>query len=202
MVAVLFSCGTKQFGVTTPMEIAKQVPQKYACALDNNFYRQQDTIYYARERFSGLMYALYPVGDTEFVRSYFNGLEEGQQKKWYPNKQLAELRFYIGGKKQGLQQSWWPNGKQRFVYMAVNDVYDGELKEWTQEGLLYKDFHYVNGQEEGSEKMWWGNGTVRANYVTRNGKRYGLLGMKVCKNPYDSLVVDARPNQALGRGER
>lgn len=114
-------------------------------------------------------------------------MEEGIQKSWHNNGQLAERRFYTGGKKQGVQQSWWPNGRQRFSYTATKDEYNGELKEWDEKGMLYIDFNYTNGQEEGSEKMWWPDGSIRANYVIHNGKRYGLLGMKLCANPIDSV---------------
>lgn len=115
-------------------------------------------------------------------------MEEGWQKKWYDNKQLAEQRTYVDGEKEGIQQAWWPDGKPKFIYTAINDIYTGELKEWNAAGLLNKDFYYVNGQEEGSEKMWWDDGTVRANYVIRKGKKYGLLGIKICINRYDSII--------------
>jgi len=168
---------------------AKAVPHNYVNVANNRLYNHQDTLYLQQQRFTGYLYSLYANGDTEQVTPYFDGLQEGVQHKWYPNKQLAEQRFYLSGKKQGVQQSWWPDGKQRFIYTAVDDTYNGELKEWNRNGMLYLDFNYANGQEEGSEKLWWNNGTVRANYVVRNGKRYGLLGMKICANPYDSVFV-------------
>jgi hypothetical protein len=31
--------------------------------------------------------------------------------------------------------------------------------------------------------MWWENGLIRANYVVKNGRRYGLIGLKLCVNP-------------------
>ena len=123
-----------------------------------------------------------------FIQSYFNGVEEGAQKKWYANKQLAEERFYINGKKEGIHKGWWPDGKPKFIFDVANDEYSGEFKEWYSSGLLGKQFHYNNGQEEGSERLWWDNGTVRANYVIRNGKKYGLIGLKTCVNPYDSII--------------
>jgi antitoxin component YwqK of YwqJK toxin-antitoxin module len=186
---IFAACNAKQKNDTTPPQIkkAKAVPANYVSATDANFSKHQDTIYYKDKHFSGYIYALFPTNDTEFVQSYLNGLEEGEHRKWYPNKQVYEQRHYVDGKKEGIQQGWWPDGKQKFIYTASNDAYTGELKEWTSAGTLYRDFHYVNGQEEGSERMWWDDGSVRANYVIRNGKRYGLLGIKVCANPYDSI---------------
>lgn len=170
------------------IKTAKKIPSNYINVVGNNFTNHQDTLYFKQIKFSGFAYSLHQNRDTEFIKSYLNGLEEGYQKKWYLNQQLAEERIYDAGKKEGLQQGWWPDGKQKFRYTATHDVCIGELKEWNSNGLLNKDFNYVNGQEEGSEKMWWDDGTIRANYVIRNGKRYGLLGIKICINPYDSII--------------
>jgi hypothetical protein len=182
------SCSNrKKVNIPEP-KIAKTVPANYVNASDSGFAKHQDTIYYQDKYFTGYQFSLYPNGDTEFVKSYFNGVEEGLQKKWYPDKQLAEERFYINGKKEGTHKGWWPDGKQKFIFDAVNNEYSGEFKEWYASGLLGKQFYYINGQEEGSQRLWWDNGTVRANYVIRNGKKYGLIGLKICANPYDSVI--------------
>ena len=109
-------------------------------------------------------------------------------KKWYPNGQLVESRIYIDGNKEGFHQGWWENGAKKFEYHFLNAEHDGELKEWMETGQPYRFFHYIKGYEEGSQKMWWSNGSIRANYVIKNGKRYGLLGLKICSNPYDSVI--------------
>jgi len=187
LLMIVSSCNNKK-NVVTEIKIAKTVPVNYLPLADDNFVKHQDTLYYGNKYFTGYQYSLFPGGDTQFVYSYFNGVEEGPQKLWYNNKQLAESRFYINGKKESLQQAWWPDGKQKFIYTATGDEFTGELKEWNSAGLLCKCFHYTNGQEEGSERMWWDDGTVRANYVIRNGKKYGLTGIKLCTNPYDSVT--------------
>lgn len=186
------SCAGKKkdvfFSGEKDIKIAKTVPGNYIKATDNRFTYHQDTVYYDDHFFTGYRYLLYQNGDTALLQSYFNGVEEGSQKKWYPNKQLAEERFYINGMKEGVHRSWWPDRKQKMYFVAYANEYSGEFKEWYASGLLGKDFHYVNGHEEGSQKLWWDNGTVRANYVIRNGKKYGLLGLKTCINPYDSII--------------
>lgn len=184
--AVLFSCAGKDKSVDP--KIAKTVPQVYVNAADPRFSNHQDTVYLGNTFFTGYRYTLYENGDTALLQSYFNGVEEGFQRKWYSNKQLAEERFYINGRKEAVHQGWWPNGKQKFFFEAYDDEYNGEFREWYASGLLGKDFNYVNGHEEGSQRLWWDNGVVRANYVIRDGKKYGMLGYKTCINPYDSVV--------------
>ena len=183
---VCISCATKKQQVAE-IKIEKTVPSIYINVRDSDFFKHQDTVFYQQQYFTGYQYSLYPNGDTAFLHSYFNGVEEGTQKKWYPDKQIAGERFYINGKKEGIHKEWWPDGKQKFIFQATNNEYNGEFKEWYASGVLAKQFHYINGQEEGSERMWWDNGTVRANYVIRNGKKYGFIGLKTCVNPYDSI---------------
>ena len=189
VVAALFSCSEKK--IESPKQeakIAKTVPQIFISATDKGFSNHQDTVYYQEKFFTGYRYSLYSNGDTAILQSYFNGVEEGFQRKWYAGKQLAEERFYINGKKEGRHRTWWPDGKQRMEFDAYSNEYNGEFREWYASGLLGKDFHYVNGQEEGSEKLWWDNGTIRANYVIRDGKKYGFIGLKLCSNPNDSII--------------
>lgn len=180
------SCGNKKQQVAE-IKIAKTVSSTYTDANDTGFSKHGDTLCYQQNYFTGYQFSLFENGDTAEISSWFNGVEEGTQKKWYANKQVAEERFYINGKKEGTHQGWWPDGKPKFSFTAYNDEYNGEFKEWYSSGLLGKQFHYVNGQEEGSQRLWWDNGTVRANYVIRKGKKYGLIGLVTCSNPYDSI---------------
>lgn len=186
LILLTTSCGYKKEQVIE-VKIAKTVPSIYINAGDSGFSKHQDTVYHQQKYFTGYQFGLYSNSDTAFVNSYFNGVEEGIQKKWYPDKKLAGERFYINGKKEGIHKEWWPDGKQKFIFQATNNEYNGEFNEWYASGVLAKQFHYSNGQEEGSERMWWDNGTVRANYVIRKGKKYGFIGLKTCVNPYDSI---------------
>ena len=181
------ACSNKKSEREKGVRIAKTVPANYVTANDPGFSKHQDTVYYGQHYFTGYQFSLYGNGDTAFINSCFNGVEEGTQRKWYAGRQLAEERFYINGKKEGIQSGWWPDGKQKFVFETLGDEYEGEFKEWYSSGLLAKQFHYTRGREEGSQRLWWDNGTVRANYVIRKGKKYGLIGLVTCKNPYDSV---------------
>ncbi|MBL0056799.1 MAG: hypothetical protein IPP31_11580 [Chitinophagaceae bacterium] len=185
---VLVSCREQEVKVQEPeVKIAKSVPPVYKPASDPLFTKSQDTVLYGGKYFTGFRFALYPEGDTAILQSYFNGVEEGFQYQWYPGHKPREVRFYINGKKEGLHQGWWPDGKERYRFEVYNNEYSGRFQEWYASGLLSKDFHYVDGREEGSQKMWWSNGTIRANYVIRDGKKYGLIGLTLCKNPYDTI---------------
>lgn len=184
--ALFLSC--KQNKVVQIARIAQKTPQIFHVADDENFNFKQDTLYYKIIKYSGKQYLLYPNKDTAFVKMYLNGMLEGVQKQWYPNGVLAEERLYVSNKKEGQHKGWWENGKPKYCYQFYNDEYQGEVQEWYFSGQLFKRFHYEKGQEEGSERLWFEDGSVRANYVIKKGKKYGLIGIKLCKNPYEKSV--------------
>ena len=111
------------------------------------------------------------------------------QKSFFPSGKIREIRHVRNGVREGLQTAFWENGKKRFEYTAVNDAYEGELKEWAENGQLFHLAHYKNGQEDGVQKMWHANGKIRSNFVIINGRRYGLLGTKNCKNINEKLLA-------------
>ena len=187
LIAVCFLTCKQKEEVKIP-RMAQKVPSVYKLADDVNFNFKQDTLYYKSEKYSGKQFLLYPSKDTIFVKSYLNGLLEGLQKQWFLNQVLCEERLYVSNKKEGLHKGWWENGKPKYSYQFYNDEYHGEVKEWYFTGQLFKKFHYINGYEEGSERLWFEDGTVRANYVIKKGKKYGLIGIKLCKNPYEKSV--------------
>jgi len=185
--AIVFACFLLVFGNCNG-RYSKEKSLKTVFIQDSgDFSFHQDTIYYKDKVFTGVKYQLYPTGDTMYRIEYWNGLEHGITKKWYPNTYLAEDRYYEYGKKEGVHKGWWESGRLKFMFTVSNDEYIGELKEWNMEGLLVKHSNFKNGQEEGSQRTWWDNGKVKANYVVKNGRKYGSIGIKLCKNPYDSL---------------
>ena len=164
------------------------VPPIFKPSADKGFALHQDTLFYNDIKYSGFVYTLYNAKDTMQIAGFLNGVEEGVQKKWYLNKQIASERFYRAGKKIGKHLGYWENGQPQFEFYFENGEYHGIAKEWYQNGQAYRSFHYEHGYEQGSQKMWWENGIIRANYVVKNGRRYGLIGLKICMNPNDSVL--------------
>ena len=190
---MFYACDSpnKEFSESFPLTDSSDnniiVPQAFTNANDKGFTFHADTIYLNNTNYSGWVYKLNEHMDTIFLGGYFNGIEEGVQKKWYANKQIAELRLFHLGKKIGKHIGFWENGNPKFEFYFSNGEHQGIAKEWYKNGKPYRSFHYENGYEEGSQKMWWENGTIRANYVVKKGRRYGLIGLKLCMNQTDSL---------------
>ena len=171
-----------------PLRLAKSVPPVYISKRDGKLQFGKDTVYLDGKFFSGYLYEVNVGGDTQFVGSYFNGVEEGRHRKFYADGTIEEERYYINGGKDGVQRGWWPNGKLKFQFYCYNNEFEGKFEEWSDSGLLIKQFNYKNGYENGPQRLWWSNGTIRANYVVRGGRKYGLIGLELCSNPYDSIT--------------
>lgn len=138
--------------------------------------------------FSGTIYLFYPnTIDTAEVRSYLQGNETGEWRKYYAGGKLSEKRSFLNGQKIGRYLVWWKNGKQQQNYFFEKDVYEGACKEWNENGILIKEMNYSKGYEEGTQRAWWDNGKIKSNYIIKEGRRYGLLGTKNCINVSDSI---------------
>jgi antitoxin component YwqK of YwqJK toxin-antitoxin module len=149
---------------------------------------QQDFVLVNNKKFTGTLYLLQSNNrDTLLIEQFKNGLLSGLTRKWFNNGAVMELRNYKTGKKNGRQTVFWENGHKKFEFTALDDAPEGEMKEWSMDGRLIHLANYRNGQEEGTQQLWYDNGKIRANYVIRNGRRYGLLGTKNCRNVSDSL---------------
>ncbi|WP_445756374.1 toxin-antitoxin system YwqK family antitoxin [Polaribacter sp.] len=168
----------------------QSIPKVYVLKSSSNISFKSDTILLNHNKYSGYLYELNPVNrDTILLEAYSGGLQNGVSKKWYATKKIMEQRNYLNGRKIGKQIAYWENGNKKFEFIAKDDAYEGEMKEWNIEGKLIHLANFKNGQENGTQKMWYDNGKIRANYVIIDGKRYGLLGTKNCRNVSDSIFV-------------
>lgn len=174
-------------GMGPGTDVRKEPPGTYENAYSKNVSFRQDTALLEGRPFSGFLLQTLPNGDTAACTGYLNGLQEGTSRIWHPNGSLSEERTFHRGRKVGTHRGWWPNGKRRFEYTFRDGEHHGAMLEWYEDGRPYREFHHREGYEEGSQRMWWEDGGIRANYVVRNGRRYGLIGVKNCVNPKDSL---------------
>lgn len=186
MICLLFLTACRQ---QPPADANDTIPAIVRNVSDTTFIFHGDTLYHEGEKYSGFLYKIFANGDTASYGGYWKGLKEGEHKAWYPGKELMEVRYYSHEVKTGLHKGYWEDGKPRFEYAFEHGEHHGTSKEWYQNGQPYRVFNYVQGYEEGSQKMWWENGVIRANYVVKNGRRFGLIGLKLCANPVKTKKV-------------
>ena len=171
---ILFACQPSKTQIPTT--------ERRLWVLENDaaFTHNQGVLLYQNKPFSGNQYAMYADGDTAKIASFFVGKEQGWSKIWFERGILAEQRYYEKGKKEGEHKAWWADGKPKFLYHFKNDEHNGIQQDWHANGQLAETFNYLNGHEEGQQQMWFDDGSLKANYVIKDGRRFGLPGVKNC----------------------
>ncbi len=147
---------------------------------------KNDKVYHENKLFSGKLYTL-KEKDTVYKVTYLDGLKNGAEYVCYPSGKKKELREYKNGMQHGIARGWYINGKKMFEYDFKNDVFNGKYLEWYENGIMYRNQHYKNGYELGSQQVWNIDGKIKINYIIKDGRRYGLLGTKNCKNVTEIL---------------
>ena len=145
-------------------------------------------VYVNNSVFTGTLFSLSEnKKDTMELSSFLNGREHGIWEQFYSHGALKEIRHFENGKKQGEYKAWWEDGSKKFVFQFANDEYNGTCYEWADNGQLIHEANYIAGHEAGEQRAWYTSGKVRSNYTITNGRRYGLLGTRNCKNVSDSV---------------
>ena len=114
---------------------------------------------------------------------YKNGQEHGVKVAYYEDGQVRYYRNYSNGEKDGVHQGFYPGGAKKFEYRFKKGENIGTHYDWFENGQLAKLTNFKEGKPFGEQKMWRSDGKIRSNYVIReDGRRYGLVGLKRCKN--------------------
>ena len=142
------------------------------------------------EPYSGFLFSLDKVNfDTLSLEKYIEGKPEGLQKRFYPGGPKMSERMFKDGKKEGIYLSWYPNGNKKAESNFREGEYQGTLREWTETGVLIREMNYEKGHEAGRQQAWDSDGKQLANYEVRNGRTYGLTGIKGCSTPWNEGAV-------------
>ena len=145
-----------------------------------NFNIHSNRLFLKGEAYSGWVEKKYADGSIKSRTPYLDGIKNGWIRTWFGAGQLKSERLYVNGKKEGIHLGWWPNGCSRFMGHFENGLTEGEFLEWYYDGRLFRRFHYVSGKENGRQQAWKSDGRIKANYVMKEGRRYGLFGVKGC----------------------
>lgn len=182
IVLLFVSCNlNKETQVNTTLKNEVAIPCEKKNRNNIGFKLKNGVLYFFQKPYSGIVEEYYPKEKLKSRANYYQGKRQGVFNGWYMNGGRWFNRFYTNGLKTGVHRGWFDNGKQMFEYhFNMEGVYDGKVTEWYKNGTLLKEFHYKDGKEDGSQKMWQLNGKIKANFVTKEGERFGLIGLKKC----------------------
>lgn len=158
-------------------------PVEYAVLESDLTMNNHGEMIHIGRKFTGQSVSFHDNATVASRTTYSRGQLDGVSYLYYENGNLKERRYYRKGEKHGVHQGFFKNGQRSFIYRFCNGVSVGNHKAWYESGLLSHEFNFVNGQPRGVQRVWRPDGKLRSNYVIReDGRRYGLVGIKRCKN--------------------
>ena len=186
IVAVFAACSTSE-------EVASDLvnPMEEVRAGSEELLRKGAVLFYRDAPLNGFVLDYYEDGNLKSKTTYIKGKKHGTSHHRYQNGSIKEIREYAENNKVGYHRGYWPNGNLKFTYHFKDGMHHGVAREWFVHGQMFKQFNFVEGREDGSQKMWTEDGAIRANYVVKDGRRYGLIGLKNCKSVSDETGLYA-----------
>ena len=141
----------------------------------------QNGVYYIGSKpYSGFIKDVYETDTLKSISSYFQGLDQGTTKTFFPNGALETERNYKNGLAYGQHLGYWKNGNRKFDFKYFNDKREGLQKQWYESGSKYYELSFTDDQEKGTQKAWRENGKPYINYEVKDGVRYGLQKSALC----------------------
>jgi antitoxin component YwqK of YwqJK toxin-antitoxin module len=177
-IAIMTACQSGTEGNST--QLITMIPDINIDTESELLIRKRGVLYYEGLPFSGNITSWHKAGKLASRAPFLEGKEHGLSEAWYPNGTKQFERIYEYGIKTGIHKGWWETGQPKHIRHLANDVFEGSVKEWYASGQPFLDLNYVKGQEAGSQKAWKSDGRIKVNYVAKNGRKYGLTGVKNC----------------------
>lgn len=116
--------------------------------------RGNDGYYMNGQLFTGEFKTYFANGQTESVRNFIRGLEDGLSSYYDMSGVLVELRAWGNGKKHGTWVTFNLQGKKTGEASYENDQKHGKWFIWDDNGTLRYEMHYIAGKKTGIWFMW------------------------------------------------
>ena len=120
-------------------------------------------------------------GQNIYHSLYKNGKKHGLETIYYQSGNLNAKRYFKDGNCYSKQVGWWDNSKLRYTYRCNKYGIDGLKLEYFDNGVKRSERYFKDGKEHGKQKFWFSDGKPRTTYIIKNGRRYGIVGTKLCR---------------------
>ncbi len=85
-------------------------------------------------------------GGVFSIKNYKNGIQTGEERKYYSNGNLSKLQNYdLSGKLHGIVYEYWENGAIALIASYSHGVKEGWIYTYLNDGSLYTKVYYKNG---------------------------------------------------------
>ena len=146
----------------------------------------------------GLDYTYYPNKQKECERFFLRGLQEGQEICYREDGQVEMESYYKKGNLVGTSKEYYSNGsigKKGAIHRVlpyVNGKVDGLVKEYYQNGQIWRAANYKKGKQEGKQTEY----SAKTGKVISTAifKNGELVGDKKCSDGrFGSNDLDCTP---------
>jgi len=146
----------------------------------------------------GLDYTYYPNKQKECERFFMRGLQEGQEICYREDGQVEMESYYKKGNLVGTSKEYYSNGsigKKGAIHRVlpyVNGKVDGLVKEYYQNGQIWRAANYKKGKQEGKQTEY----SAKTGKVISTAifKNGELVGDKKCSDGrFGSNDLDCTP---------
>lgn len=161
-----------------------RIPPVEVSASDASFVlKSSGVLIFGDQPFSGYLTEYFENGVLKSKKGYLYGWLHGESLEYHTSGKIKERRVYTHGEKDGKHIGFYESGQLRFELYFNKGMNVGCHKSWYEGGQQAQELNYTDGQPFGAQKVWRPDGKLRSNYVVReDGRRYGLVGIKRCKN--------------------
>jgi len=107
---------------------------------------KNNKVFYNGHLFSGTEYHNYDNGDLLMEINYVDGVQNGVQKMYHPNGQIAQNHLYKNGQiVDGTYVDLFPNGEKNGVFIYKNGKLNGKGLVYYESGQLWRETLWENG---------------------------------------------------------
>lgn len=131
--------------------------------------------------------SFYEDGNKQSERGFVYGVEEGEWKYWFSEKdggKLAWINIYSQGKKNGQWIWYYKDGTERKIENYKMDNLDGLATKYWSPGKVKSEIMFKDGNYNGTYKTFHRNGQLSIETNYSKGKEDGLF-----KHYYESAQI-------------
>ena len=125
---------------------------------------------------NGLHETFLPSGGKSEESHYTNGVLRGEQKFYYENGQIEEIRnLDPSGSFSGAYKSYYENGRLKSEGQYLNGAMGGKWKFFYHMGNIKEIVQFENNTENGPFIEYYENGKIKAEGTYADEREHGLL---------------------------
>ena len=142
----------------------------------NDVFRKKKCLYHKSDstKVTGVIKQFHKYGQVEWEAYVFDGLINGEARRWCENGMLMEVKNFKNSRFDGEFKEWYCNGQLKMRGTMRNDQIIGTMYYWYKNGSPEREENYVDGKKEGLQKAYYENGHLKTEWNVFSDKLEGI----------------------------